>query len=57
MNDLNASGWTDDRLMQAYDLLYSILSETDKEHHAYPKLKKARDLVEDIDVEFERARA
>ena len=46
-------GWTDDRLMKAYDLLDEVLLETPYDHPARALLKKALDLIEDADIAFE----
>lgn len=48
------SGWTDDRLMNAFDLIDAVLTETHIEHDAHAILRKARDLIEEADVELER---
>lgn len=48
------SGWTDDRLMNAFDLIDAVLTETHIEHDAHAILKRARDLIEEADVELER---
>jgi len=57
MSGVLASGWTDDRLMQAFDLIDAVLGETHPEHDAHALLKKARGLVEDADIELERTAA
>lgn len=51
------SGWADDRLMEAFDLIDAVLGDTNPEHDAYPLLKKARGMVEDADFKLERAAA
>jgi len=57
MSGVLPSGWTDDRLMQAFDLIDAVLGETHPEHDARALLKKARGLVEDADIELERTAA
>ena len=57
MSGLVLSGWADDRLMDAFNLIDEVLADTHPEHDAHALLKKARGLVEDADIELERTAA
>ena len=54
MSALNPSGWADDRLMEAFNLLDAVLSEAHEDHDAHALLKKARGLCEDADMALEQ---
>lgn len=41
-------------MMNAFDLIDAVLTETHIEHDAHAILRKARDLIEEADVELER---
>jgi len=49
------SGWADDRLRQAFDLIDAVLTETHQEHDAFYHLTKAMTGVEDADCALEKS--
>lgn len=55
MSAPTATGWVDDRLMRAYDLIESVLLEKQPGTDAHAALKQARDNVEAADTELEKA--
>lgn len=47
------TGWVDDRLMQAYDLIYAVFLDADPASPEYAILRQASGLVEDADYAME----
>lgn len=49
-----ATGWADNRLMEAYDLIEAVLDGLHPESDAYASLRIARDEVEAADIAMEQ---
>lgn len=46
---MNPTGWADDRLMQAYDLIHAALTEHTSEQDSMPELRKLLTEIEAAD--------
>lgn len=54
MAKLNPTGWADDRLQDAYNLIEAVQGEWNQELDVYGILKDILDKIEDADCELER---
>lgn len=47
------TGWADNRLMQAYELVGEVMSEISSEEDCYKAIRNACDAIENADVALE----